>query len=166
MKCARSTRWSKCRPLVSDDGQLLVDSTLIIDYLESLVDDSGLMPTDKAQYATALGIIGAAMVANEKTVQLFYETGQRPEDAQHEPWIARLRQQLTAALGILEETVGDGSGWLFDNRVGQADITVAVAWGFVQIMFPDDFPASDYPGLQAFSARAESLPQFQACPAG
>ena len=53
----------KAPTLICDDGQILVDSNLIIDYLESLVGRGKLMPADEKNYIRALSIIGAAMVA-------------------------------------------------------------------------------------------------------
>ena len=155
----------KVPTLVCDDGQMLVDSTLIIDYLESLsATDKKLMPGSGTERVRALQIIGVSLVAMEKVVQLIYERTQRPKEMQHKPWITRLDQQLRAALEQLEASVGDGSGWFFGDDITQADITAAIAWRFVQHAVPRRIAAADYPGLVAYSARAEELPQFIACP--
>ena len=153
----------KVPTLICDDGEVLVDSTLIIDYLETLSDRT-LMPQDAAQRQRALQNIGIAMVAMEKVVQLIYETKQRPQEKQHGPWIERLRQQLSGALDMLEDAVGDGEHWMFGDNLNQADLTVAVAWRFVQHVFPKFFISESYPSLSEFSARAERLPEFVACP--
>ena len=84
----------KAPTLICDDGQILVDSNLIIDYLESLVGRGKLMPADEKNYIRALSIIGAAMVANEKTVQLIYELKERPQDAHYQPWVDRVRRHI------------------------------------------------------------------------
>lgn len=148
---------------ICDDGQVLVDSTLIIDYLERRAGRGRLMPSDEADYIRALGIIGIGMVANEKTVQLIYEQQQRPASYQYPQWIERVQLQLTAAAELLEREVGDGSDWFFGSRISQADITTAIAWNFTRLRFPTALPARKYPGLAAFSARAEALPEFVAC---
>jgi glutathione S-transferase len=153
----------KVPTFICEDGQVLVDSTLIIDYLESIADRS-LMPSSGPERIRALNIIGTSMVAMEKVAQLIYETKQRPEEVQHQPWIERLETQLFGALGLMENNVGGGKAWLFGDDIGQADITVAIGWRFVQHVLMDRVIADDYPGLTAFSARAESLPQFEACP--
>lgn len=151
---------------VCDDGQVLVESGLIIDYLESVTGSDKLMPSDEAGYIRALNIIGTAMVANEKLVQLVYEIKHRPEEKQHEPFINRLQTQLTGALERLEsETHGSGD-WMFGKHVFEPDITTAIAWRFSQLQFPERAPAGQYPGLVTLSARAESLPEFIACPIG
>jgi glutathione S-transferase len=100
----------------------------------------------------------------EKVVTLIYERTQRPKELQHPPWIKRLDQQLRSALDQLETIVGDGSSWLTGADIMQADITSAIAWRFVQKSVPKRISADDYPGLVTFSARAEALAEFIACP--
>lgn len=154
----------KVPTLICDDGQVLVDSTLIIDYLESLAGGKRMMPADEGNYIRALNVIGTALVAMEKVVQLIYELKQRPEEVRHQPWIDRVEQQLGEAVTILEQAVGDGSGWLFDDEVTQPDISTAITWSFIQLHFPETIVEADFPGLVRFSARAEALSEFEACP--
>ena len=125
----------KVPTLVLDDGQVLGDSTLIIDYLEKHVAGRSLMPSGKRDYVAALQFIGTAMVAMEKVAQLVYETSQRPEELQHDPWVTRLEQQLEGAAGLMESTVSARAGstgqWLLGDDLTQADISIAVAWRFM-----------------------------------
>lgn len=153
----------KVPTLICDNGQSLVDSTLIIDYLESVAGKS-LMPRTEADRIVALHAIGIALVAMEKVVQIIYETKQRPAEIQHQPWIDRVMQQLTSALELLENLVGNGSQWLFGNEITQADITVAIAWRFILHTLPDRVSAENHKGLRQFSKRAEALREFKACP--
>lgn len=155
----------KVPTLVCDDGTMLVDSSLIIDYLESACSDGrSLMPGDTADRARALQIIGAALVAMEKVAQIIYERTQRPKARQHKPWLTRLTEQLRGAIEQLEASVGEGSAWLFGENISQPDISVAIAWRFTQHAVPRRVPADEFPGLVAFSKRAEALPEFMACP--
>lgn len=155
----------KVPTLVCDDGDILVDSALIIDYLQSIsAADDSLMPRDAAPYQRALKTIGVALVAMEKTVQLIYETAQRPEEKQHQPWIDRVDQQLRSAIEMLEREVANGQSWLCGDAITQADVSTAVAWRFNQHVCPERIDAEQFPGLVAFSARAEALPEFIAVP--
>jgi glutathione S-transferase len=158
----------KVPTLVLDDGEVLIDSGLIIDYLESQVASRSLMPVDKEQYRDALQFIGTALIVMEKRAQLIYETGQRPQEKQHGPWIERLQQQLTGALEILESMVAaraeNGCYWLQGDQPGQADITAAVAWRFIMHHENGLIDENDHPALVALSARAEALAEFLACP--
>lgn len=155
----------KVPTLVCDDGTMLVDSTLIIDFFESIcTNGKSLMPDNIADRARALQVIGVALVAMEKIAQLIYEKTQRPKELQHGPWIGRLTEQLHSAVEQMEAVVGDGSAWIFGSDISQADITVAIAWRFSQHAVPRRVPADEFPALAAFSARAEALPEFIACP--
>ena len=55
-------------------------------------------------------------------------------------------------------------GWLFGPAPTQADISIAVAWGFTQLVAADVIDAAAYPRLAAFSRRAEQHPDFAALP--
>jgi glutathione S-transferase len=148
---------------VCDDGQVLIESGLIIDYLESVTGSDKLMPSDEAGYIRALNIIGTAMAANEKLVQLIYELKHRPEDKQFQEFIDRVQSQLEGALERLESEACCDK-WIFGGHIFEADVTAAIAWRFSQLKFPDRVPAERYPNLVALSARAEALPEFKACP--
>ena len=158
----------KAPTLVCDDGEMLVDSTLIIDYLELLVGpEKSLMPKDASARRTALQQIGEALVAMEKVIQLVDEETQRPADVQHEPWINRLEQQVISAAGLMEASVEaaieSGNDWLAGTDPMQADITTAVAWDFIRRMASSTVRSANHPYLIEYSERAEALPAFLAC---
>lgn len=159
----------KAPTLVCDDGEMLVDSTLIIDYLELLVGpEKSLMPNDASARRTALQQIGEALVAMEKVIQLVDEKTQRPADVQHEPWINRLEQQVISAAGLMEASVEaaieSGNDWLSGTDPMQADITTAVAWDFIRRMASSTVRSANHPYLIEYSEQAEALPAFLACP--
>ena len=154
----------KVPTLVCGDGQVLVDSGLIIDYLESSVSGSDLMPSDESRYVHALAVIGTALVAKEKIVQLIYELEARPAALQHADWVSRVETQLIGAFDLLEQQFADADPWLFGDSISHADITAAIAWAFGQFRYPERVPAEKYPALLALSESAEALPEFQSCP--
>ena len=154
----------KVPTLICDDGEMLVDSTLIIDYVESLAGRS-LMPTDPAQRLAALQLTGVSLVAMEKVAQRIYELKVRPEEFQYGPWLERVNEQLVSAIDAMEAAATDlDSSWLLGEQITQADISTAVAWRFVNNAAPVIAEQADRPALTAFSARAELLPEFLACP--
>jgi glutathione S-transferase len=155
----------KAPTLVTDDGVVLMDSTLILDYAERLVPaDRRLNPTDLPQYARAQRVVGLALAACEKSVQIVYERTLRPKDKQHQPWLDRVQRQLLAAYRMLETEAGSGQAWLFSERLSQADIATATAWSFTQSVLADIVAAPDHPALSLFGKRAEALPEFLAFP--
>jgi glutathione S-transferase len=156
----------KVPTLVCDDGEMLVDSTLIIDYIESSAGRS-LMPADPSLRRTALQRIGIALVAMEKVAQRIYELKVRPEEYRYEPWLERLNEQLLSAIDAMEASVADlDDDWMFGKQLTQADITTAVAWRFINHAALAIAKVAQRPALAEFSSRAEKLPEFLACPLG
>jgi glutathione S-transferase len=155
----------KAPSLITDDGIVLMDSGVIIDYAQSLVAPGlSLAPADSGARARAGRIVGLALAACEKTVQIVYERNLRPTEKQHQPWLDRVRGQLAAAYRLLEAEMRPADPWLFGNRPLLADITSAVAFRFTREMVPEAIESKAHSALAALSGRAEQLPVFQAYP--
>lgn len=153
----------KAPTLVCDDGTLLMDSTLMLEYIEAL-SGRRLMASDPTLLAKELRVIGLALAACEKTAQIVYERGLRPAEKQHAPWIDRVSGQLVAAYRALDDELGRQPLEVGEAGIGQAGITAAVAWTFTQFMLPEIVPASGFAHLVAHAAAAEALPVFRAIP--
>jgi len=155
----------KAPTLVCDDGSVLMDSTLILDYVESTVAPAKrLTPANGDRRRDALRVSGLALAAAEKCVQMIYEHQQRPADKRHEPWIARVSGQANAAFEELERSVRPDR-WLQGDEVTAADVVTACVWRFGQYYRNETaIDASRYPNLAAHSARAETLPEFASTP--
>jgi glutathione S-transferase len=154
----------KAPTLVLDDGSVLMDSTLIIDYLEALAGPTrSLMPNDPGQRLRSLQLIGLALAACEKSVQIYYERTLRPAEIQHGPWLERISGQLLAAYGGLEQALAR-QPLPTDGSIDQAGITVAVAWTFTNLLVADRVQGKAFPQISAFTAYAEGLEAFVSTP--
>lgn len=157
----------KAPTLVCADGEVLMDSTLIIEYAEALAAPrKSLMPAGLAERQRALRAIGLALAACEKAVQIVYERNVRPPEKRHEPWVARVTGQLLAACAAMEAEVGHRPLAATSETIGQAGVTLAVCWQFLQQAMPEIVPAGRHPVLREFSLTAEALPAFLAAPHG
>jgi len=156
----------KAPTLVCDDGTVLMDSTLILDYAEAMARPRSLMPSDPPALARALRIVGLALAACEKSVQIVYERELRPPEKLHEPWVTRVTGQLLAAYRELEADIARTTIPVASESITQAGVSAAVAWHFTQQMLPELVPATDFPALRQLSERAEALPAFRAAPHG
>lgn len=155
----------KAPTLICDSGTALMDSTLILAYAEAIARPRTLMPVDPIALQHALRVIGLALAACEKAVQIVYERSLRPPDTYYAPWVARLSGQLLAAFDGLEDALAHPLA-VTSATINQAGISTAVAWQFTQHMLPELAPAANFPRLVAFSASAEALPEFKAAPHG
>ena len=149
----------KAPTLVLDDGTVLMDSSLILDYLENLAPaDKKLLPQAPAARAHDLQLLGLALAACEKSVQIVYEHNLRPAEKLHAPWLDRISGQLLAAYSLLEKQLGDS------DALDQATLTAAVAWSFSQYTVTSVVKADAFPNLKRLAERLEQHPAFKKYP--
>lgn len=148
--------------LVLDDGEALIESHCILDYLDGLVPPARAMfPRAEPARHRAIRVAALATGLADKAVSLVYE--KRLHRQVSDLWVERCRTQIVAVLAALEaDRAGrPGDSW-FDGRIGHADIAVAVALRFLGEAHPGLVPMADFPALSAHAARLEALPAFRA----
>ena len=157
----------KAPTLVCDDGTVLMDSTIILQYAEALADkERSLLPTDPQALLRSLRISGLTLAACDKSVSILYEHMVRPADKVCESWLARVTGQLLVALDALEAQLRHAPLSAAREHITQDGVTVGVVWHFIQQMLPQVAPAANYPVLEAFRLQTEALPEFLAAPHG
>lgn len=147
--------------LVLGDGDVLIDSHSIIDYLEHRAPGGkALFPTVEPDRHRAMKVAALATGMADKTVALFYEIHMHD---QHSSGLkARLTMQILGALAALESSRIEAKGeWWFGGAIGHADIAVACAFRHLTEALPDVVGAQDYPAVRAHCARLEAMPVFQ-----
>jgi glutathione S-transferase len=147
--------------LVLDDGEVLIESHSILDYLDSLMPAADrLFPVAEPARHQALKVAALATGVSEKAVSLFYEKRLHKEVS--DIWVERCRVQINGALGELEANRKKRAGdtW-FSSRIGHADIAIACALRFIPEAHPGLIAMTDFPALGADAARLEALPVFQ-----
>jgi glutathione S-transferase len=147
--------------LVLDDGEALVDSHMMLDYLDGLVPaERRMFPAAEPARRRALKVAALATGLGDKAVSLFYE--QRLHADVSEAWVARCRAQMVAALAALESDRAARPGaWWFGERIGHADIAVAAVLRFIAEALPGEAATAEHPALDAHAKRCEALPVFQ-----
>jgi glutathione S-transferase len=148
--------------LVLDDGEPLIESSSILDYLDDVIGgERALLPRTGVARRQGLKLMAMATGAAEKGVTQLYEGAFRPEERRHAPWVERCRAQMEGGLEELERACAklDRDAWLLGTRMTQADITVACASTFMHEALQLD--ASKRPALAALTARCEALPEFE-----
>ena len=111
--------------LVLDDGEALIESMIILDYLDDLVGpEKAMLPRGGTERRKHLRICALASGLGDKAVSLLYERVLRKE--QLALWVERCQAQIADVLAVLEAERARVTTpyWLCD-RIGHADVAVA-----------------------------------------
>jgi glutathione S-transferase len=144
----------KIPALVLDDGAVLFDSRVIVEYLDSLAG-GGLLPppSDPARWrtlriqATADGLLDAALLMR-------YEVALRPGELLWRDWLDGQTRKVTRALAALEaDAAGLATGPALDA------IATACALGYLDFRFTDMAWRTRAPALAAFLAEFSKKPE-------
>lgn len=154
----------KAPTLVCDDGEVLMDSSLILQFIEATQTSGDSLWSNRREVLQhEMRAVSLALAACEKSIQIVYERNLRPQSAQYEPWMERVQGQLLAAYVGLEREV-QARKPVFSEPRSQANITAAVVWQFTQSLLSEVVPAKNHPGLVALSSRMEATPEFMKYP--
>lgn len=148
--------------LVLDDGDVLLDSTPILDYVDSLVPPEKRMhPVAEPARHRAIKVTTMGVHTAEKAVALFYEKVLH-KGTTSDVWVERCRRQISEALTALEtdRAARRTSYWLGD-AISHSDIAVAAALRFVGDAHPGIIDMTNFPALKAHAEKCEALPVFK-----
>jgi len=147
--------------LVLDGGEVLIESHIMLDYIDSLVSpDRRMFPVAEPARHRALKIAALATGVADKAVSLFYEGRLHKEVS--DTWVTRCRLQIGTTLAALEaERAKSQSDYWFGERIGHADVAVAAALRFIAEAHGRVIALADYPALTAHAAKLEELAVFQ-----
>jgi glutathione S-transferase len=144
--------------LVLDDGETLIDSAAILDWLDQSVGpERALLAATGPERRRALRRIALATGVIDKAGAAAYERLIRPSAYRWQEWIARCRTQATGAIEALAS-----ENWATDGRIDQAQITTVCMVHYLRIADPTLIAQDRYPALDALSARCEARPEFAA----
>jgi glutathione S-transferase len=147
--------------LVLDNGESLIESTIILDHLDERAGPAKAMIAESGDARRkALRICALATGLADKAVILFYECALHKETSQL--WIDRCRMQIAGVLDVLEtERAAVATPYWSGKTIGHADIAVTCALRFVRDAHPNVFSAQHFPALAAHAAQCEAMPVFQ-----
>jgi glutathione S-transferase len=145
----------KIPALVTDDGQVLFDSPVICEYLDSVAGGGKMFPASGAARWTALrqqalgdGILDALILCR-------YEVAARPEDKRFAGWTdAQLRKAHQGLAALEREDLSGGP------TIGT--ITASCTLGYLDFRFPADGWRDRHPRLAAWYKTVEQSHAMQA----
>lgn len=149
--------------LVLDDGESLLESYAILDTLDDMAGpEKRLLPASGPERRALLKLTAIATGTMDKAIWAVYEGRFHPKEKIHRPWIEHNEEQACGGLGFLNDCAKEaGDGWLGgSDRIGQADVSGAIAYAFTNMARPKLELAERCPALAAFSARCEAMEEF------
>ena len=147
--------------LVLDDGESLIDSFVILDWLDEHVGPGrALIAPHGSQRRAALKICALATGLADKAVSLFYERILHKETS--EIWIDRCRTQIADVLNALEaDRATRPTNYWFGETIGHADIAAACAIRFTREAHSGLFDPARWPVLERHAVHCEKLDPFR-----
>lgn len=150
----------KVPALVLDDGRVIHDSKVIVEYLEALAPLPALLPSNlfervehKQVEAVADGICDA--------VVLIVQERARPLALQSANWIERQLQKVVGGVSELERRLGDRETFT-GHGFGLAEIATICALGYLDLRLPEVDWRVAAPGLRPLFERLAARPSFAA----
>ncbi len=145
--------------LLLDDGRTLVDSRVIVEYLETLGRPPALLPADPAARVAHRQIEALADGVCDAVVLTVLERSRAP-GKQSADWIARQRAKVVSGVAALERELGRGT-WFVGDAYGLADVAAGCMLGYLDLRLPELDWRATAPGLAAFAKRVFERPAFR-----
>ncbi len=145
--------------LVLDEGEVLVESSIIIDYLNEIAGPARtLTPTSGAERRRVMAIVGWALGVTDKYVAAYYEITKRPAGHVWHPWRDHLEDQVGSGLAALEGAI-EGPRF-FGAAITQAEVTLVAAVESMRLDMQHLAPIGRYPKLDRLIQSVEMLDAF------
>jgi glutathione S-transferase len=142
--------------LLTNDGEVLFDSHVICEYLDSLHNKSRLIPSAGSVRWHTLSLNALADGLMEAALLVRYEQAIRPEKHQWDEWIEGQMSKVHRALTALENKINDS-----DKVISIAHISIACALGYLDFRFISFDWRSSHLKLakfqESFAARASMM---------
>lgn len=150
----------KVPALVLDDGRVVHDSSVIVEYLETLGAPPALIPSEPSLRVLHKQVEAIADGVCDAVVLVVAERS-RPPAKQSAQWIVRQSAKIPAALDELERLLGRGQHFSA-HGYGLAEIATGCALGYLDLRYPELKWRAPHTGLAALFARLMQRPAFAA----
>ncbi|HEX8605527.1 MAG TPA: glutathione S-transferase C-terminal domain-containing protein, partial [Pseudoduganella sp.] len=132
--------------LVMEDGYVMYDSRVIVDYLDTLTPVCKLLPPNGRERANVKNWEALADGVLDAGVAVRLERTQRPPELQSGAYIERHLTKVARGLASLSERLGD-TPWCTGGHYSLADVAVGCALGWFDLRFPEIDWRTPHPNL-------------------
>jgi glutathione S-transferase len=148
----------KIPALITDEGDVLFDSRVICEYLDTLHSGPKIFPAGgKArwlalrQQALGDGILDAALLAR-------YEVGLRPKELRWSEWFEGQMRKVRGGLAAIDEKIGEGA---FAGPLTIGQIAIGCAMGYLDFRFAEEGWRERHVHLARWYAEFSKRPSMQ-----
>jgi glutathione S-transferase len=159
-KAAGLNPLGKVPALELDDGRVLYDSKVIVEYLETLGREPALLPGDPQARVAHRQLEALADGVCDAVVLIVLERA-RPAGLQSADWIARQKAKVEAGFAEAARRLGQ-RGYFVGEAMGLADVAVGCMLAYTELRLPELDWRARYANLDAFSRRMEARASFSA----
>lgn len=145
--------------LVLDDGEVLMESSSILDWIEHETSGEPLLPASGKDRREAMRLIGLASGAADRAVGIVLERVFHAPEERSQALLDRSLKQIEGTYDALDAACAVRAGqWLVGDTMTLADITVATYVTHGSNAAPVDL--TRWPALKAHVDRCEALDVF------
>ena len=157
-RIANANPLGKLPVLVLDDGRVIHDSKVIVEYLETLNAPPALIPSSPDLRVRHKQIEVIADGISDATVLIRLE-GTRPPAKQSADWVGRQRKKIEAGVDELSRLLGERE-WFTEAGFGLGDVSTGCALGFLDLRLPEFDWRRSAINLEQLFARLSARPSF------
>jgi len=144
-KIAQYNPLGKVPVLELDDGSTLYDSSVIVDYLDTVTPVGRLIPEPTRQRIIVKRWEALGDGISEAAANIFLER-KRPQTQQSAEWIQRQYGKIRTGLQAMSEDLGE-KGFCTGESYNLADIATGCALFYLDLRFPDISWREEYSNL-------------------
>ena len=146
--------------LILDDGEVLIDSTAILDHLDALAGDRALCPAAGPTRRKVLQMTALAQGTLEKAAAVVYERHFHPPAHQSRDWLTRCLGQARAGLDELTRRLS--APYACGATLSHADVMITTLIWYMQDRMDEVLSPTVHARLIALAQHCEALPAFRA----
>ena len=146
--------------LVMEDGYVMYDSRVIVEYLDTLTPVCKLLPPNGRERADIKNWEALADGVLDAGVAVRLERTQRPPELQSGEFIDRQLTKVARGLASMSERLAD-SPWCAGNHYSLADVAVGCALGWLSFRFPEIDWRTPHPNLSRLHDKLHERASFR-----
>ena len=146
--------------LVLDDGEVLIDSAAILDYLDEQAGDAALIPSSGSARRLVLQMTALAQGTLEKVAAVVYERHFHSPEHRSTAWLERCLGQARAGLDELTRRLA--APYACGPTLSHADVMITTLIWYMQDRMGEVLSHTTHADLIILAERCEDLPAFRA----